>query len=714
MNSLSGLGLRIDSDEALSIASGRNQSVCLELPIDGQPLPVLVKSFGRQSLLKDWLDLRFRKSKAQRSFEAASLLSSRSVATPMPIAYIEGRQDNRLTESYYLSLFLPDTLSLQQAMLKLLHGGGTASEFMALLDGIARECRRMHDAGFMHNDLGNQNILLREQQQRSWIPAGLIDLNRGRILGSLSLQQRARDLARLNLPSNLLLMFLDMYWGAPASGEFIRLLQKHHRRFRWRERTRILRHPVRETRILQQNSSLPACSRFPAPRNLWIWDDTSDQALAALDRPQRVRQYPIGRSMRMLVDTLAVWPKVWTEYRQLKPQLFASRRPLNKGVALALDPDEKSFERTLELLGALGDLPVLVRFYHHQDRAGQELRIRLVNCLHSAGHAVTAAFVQDRRAILEPTAWHNFVLGILEQTADALEAIEFGHAINRVKWGVWSFSELRSLYAPLKEIADAYPDLEILGPATIDFEYPFLISALKLWPESVTLAAMSHHLYVDRRGAPENRQNGFGALEKFALARAVASAAGRGISRVVVSEVNWPLYGTGKFSPVTMPFDYRKATAEEVHDTGVDEQTYAAYMVRYLALALCSGMVDRVCWWQLVARGYGLVDRNECGELRKRPAYFAMQQLVRTLENATVLSAQWPRGKESRTGEYRILLRRPGGEQVMLCWRHGPAAAFPATFQDQSIVDCFGNELAKNPEKLEGLPVYVQYPGVNN
>jgi len=40
----------------------------------------------------------------------------------------------------------------------------------------------------------------------------------------------------------------------------------------------------------------------------------------------------------------------------------------------------------------------------------------------------------------------------------------------------------------------------------------------------VPLAALSHCLYVDRRGAPENPQDGFGAPEKFTLGRAVARA----------------------------------------------------------------------------------------------------------------------------------------------------------------------------------------------
>ncbi len=706
---LTDLQRRLMSDQSSLIASGRNRSMRLNLTVSGDQIYMLVKSFGQQSFLKDWLDLRFRKSKAQRSFEAAEMLTSNAVATPVPIAFVESRKGSRLVESYYLSQFLQDSVNLQQALLTLLHEGGTGSEFMDLLGVVAKECRRMHDAGFMHYDLGNQNILLREHKRRNWIMAGIIDLNRGRILDQLSLAQRARDLSRLNIPSNLMLMFLDLYWGAPAASEFMNAFSRHRQHFRLRESTRVLRHPIREYRLAQQAKTVPCEELSPAPRNIWIWDDTSDQALAALDRKERVRLYPPNRSFSILTDTLVVAPKVWAEYRRLKSQLFTERRSLQDRFALALDPDEDSLDQELELLQYLGDLPVLVRFYHHQDREQQAWRARLVQRLCAAGHGVTIAFVQDRCAIVNPSFWQSFVLGVLKETHNSIEAIEFGHAINRVKWGLWSFGELDDFYAPLEVIARTYPQLNIIGPATIDFEYPFLISVLKRWPESVSLGAMSHHLYVDRRGAPENMQGGFGALEKFAMARAVASHVGPGTDRVIVSEVNWPLFGTGRHSPVTMPFDYPLPKPPGVHDSGVDEETCADYMVRYLVLALCSGMVERVYWWRLVARGYGLVDRNDSGTLRKRPAYFALQHLVRVLGIAEVLAAEWPTDVRDNCGEYRILLERQDGERVMLCWRHGASGAFPEMVKGKFYQDCYGKELDNRPARLHGSPVYVRH-----
>ena len=61
----------------------------------------------------------------------------------------------------------------------------------------------------------------------------------------------------------------------------------------------------------------------------------------------------------------------------------------------------------------------------------------------------------------------------------------------------------------------------------------------------------------------------------------------------------------------------------------VDESTYAAYMVRYALIALCSGMTERVWWWRMAARGYGLMD--DVGGLTPRVAWRALVQYHKTI-----------------------------------------------------------------------------------
>jgi len=138
-------------------------------------------------------------------------------------------------------------------------------------------------------------------------------------------------------------------------------------------------------------------------------------------------------------------------------------------------------------------------------------------------------------------------------------------------------------------------------------------------------------MYVDRRGAPENEQAGFDTVRKLAMARAIARVHPSCAERVVVSEVNWPLAGTGVWSPVGSPY---QSPGPRLRDPSVDEETYAAYMVRYFLLSLCSGMADRVYWWTLAAHGFGLIDDRASSGWRPRPAYYAFQKLVETFDSA--------------------------------------------------------------------------------
>jgi hypothetical protein len=67
----------------------------------------------------------------------------------------------------------------------------------------------------------------------------------------------------------------------------------------------------------------------------------------------------------------------------------------------------------------------------------------------------------------------------------------------------------------------------------------------------------------------------------------------------------------------------------------VDEPTQADYLARYLLATLGTGLVERVYWWRLVARGYGLIAPERDGTLRRRPSFRALATLHRLLEGST-------------------------------------------------------------------------------
>src|SRR5690606_29806953 len=154
------------------------------------------KRFKRQSWLKDWHD-RHHKSKAERSFAAAYFLFEHQIPTPAPIAWLERWENNRLLESYYLCLY-EEAPSMRDLLSDIYYNQRDNEPLMDLLMQVAPNIRAMHDAGFMHRDLGNQNILVRASTRGHQACALINDLNRAKILlRPLSDKERGEDHARI-------------------------------------------------------------------------------------------------------------------------------------------------------------------------------------------------------------------------------------------------------------------------------------------------------------------------------------------------------------------------------------------------------------------------------------------------------------------------------------------------------------------------------------
>jgi hypothetical protein len=293
---------------------------------------------------------------------------------------------------------------------------------------------------------------------------------------------------------------------------------------------------------------------------------------------------------------------------------------------MTLDAEPATWARQLAFLDRLQGpqkIPLLLRLYHHQNPDAWHWTLDQALGLHRQGHSVALALVQDRRAIREPKGWRQMVTLAFDRAHTFADFFEIGHATNRSKWGVWDFREYARLLDPVRSSLIQYPEAKITGPACIDFEPHALAALLRLLPDDVPFHALSHHLYVDRRGAPENLQGSFDTVGKCALLRAFARAHAFASDRPILTEVNWPLAGTGPWSPVTSPYE---TLDPRTNDPSVDEDTYAAYMARYLLLTLASGHAQRVYWWRLAARGFGLVDDTDPAAWRPRPAFFALQR----------------------------------------------------------------------------------------
>lgn len=690
---------RIAESGVERISCGRNRIVRITLPTgpQGPALPVAVKCFGR-SCLAGGVPARLRTSKARRTWRAAVALRQCGVGTPAPVAFLERWSGLRLVESYFVSEYAAGLSSFKRELVRLFREQPDCDRFMQLMQTVAGAVRSMHDAGFQHNDLGNQNIGLRDEGCAPWSDVVFFDLNRGRVRKALTPRQRARDLSRIYLPSDLLRVFKEMYWGTVPPGAFVRWERVYRLLYAVHSATRPLRHPVR---ALLKDETEAASDRYPPEQDMWIWDERSAQAIAVLRSGDRWRFRSPRSGLMIARALLASGPLVGAAARRLRSACFRHPVALDDRVGVAMEPSRANLERQLELLRDLGRIPVLIRFYFHRGRDDVVFRMNVVRRLAGDGHAVAVALVQNREAVLFPGRFADFARSVLRGTADCADWFELGHAVNRVKWGVWNVPEYARLMEALSPVLAAYPSARFAGPAAIDFEYPFVLAALRRLPAGIRLWALSHHLYVDRRGAPEKRQGKFTALDKFVLARAMANVHSACAGRVMVSEVNWPILGTGVYSPVNSPY---LSPGARRNDPSVSEDEYADFMLRYLLIALCSGMVDRVYWWRLVARGFGLVDDSDAGAWRLRPAYTMLREFLRAARGGRfVEKPACGRGVEA------FVIERAGA-RTALAYTPGDALHARLPFAFDRCRDALGRPATVTPDgiRLSGRPVYLR------
>lgn len=691
---LSALREGVEKAQEGVLARGRHQVVVLDFAIDGEACPVAVKFFGKQQSWKDRYDLK-RGSKAARSFEAASFLEAHGVATPPPLAYLEQWRGERLMACFYLSSYLPELQSFKAELLRLYQANGPCADLVALLERVGAAMRRMHDAGFYHRDLGNQNMELSFDAEGKVAQVYFLDLNRGRIRSKLSMQKRAQDFSRLKLPSAFVDILIKIYWQPQQPPGFREAVAKHRRRFAWWQKSRNWRHPVKSFHKARRNQG-KLQARL---EDIWIWDDRSAQAAITLDKKDRKKCHSWLNHGKIVWANLKSILGVRRSYRRRLAQAFQHPVKMDSRIGMALEPADIEFEPQLELLTDLGRMPVLLRFGHHEGKAQWDKSLVYLERLHRQGHDIMVAVLQDRRAVLEPESWRNFLEYLFAKFADKVSTVEVGHVVNRVKWGVHSLPEYRDLMRPVLALQAKYPELHVVGPACIDFEFHYTVAALDHLPRGLHFAALSHHLYVDRRGAPENLQGLFGIIEKAALLKAIAMHSRRCESKVIVSEVNWPLVNTGEWSPVAASY---LAPGTKGSRTHVTEEQYGYYMIRYLAKVLCSGFVERVYWWRLVAHGFGLIDERAEGGWRKRPGFQMLRTFLHELGRATFVE------KLPTPGEVYALRFERATDQVVLLWCNARSFEGPWPFEPRQVLDSQGSEIKLT--KVGEAPVYLIAP----
>jgi len=228
---------------------------------------------------------------------------------------------------------------------------------------------------------------------------------------------------------------------------------------------------------------------------------------------------------------------------------------------------------------------------------------------------VAICLMQTRKEVLDLELWHENIQRLLSRCWPMVKEYEFGQGCNRSKWGFFDLGDILRFVSKIDSLRSEYEGIKLISPSILDFEPVYLLRILMSF-KSPRWDAVGCALYVDRRHAPNNRQLLFFDLKQkllhFASCIRISNKANPSFW---VTETNWPLKGQAPWAP----------TWE--HDC-VSEDEAAEFLRQYYRTAWDTSVVERVYWWQLTAKGFGLIDIQEDGTLRPRPAFHALKDII--------------------------------------------------------------------------------------
>ena len=414
-------------------------------------------------------------------------------------------------------------------------------------------------------------------------------------------------------------------------------------------------------------------------RSAFRWDHFSDQP-ATLDRStkRRLRRLGARDELRKWLVSLLRSPLLLRKSSHAR-RFEAYRNDHRIGLCINL---ERPFEdKKILSASEIADLiePLSIR------RLAVRLPLRDIDRLEEyvafirrfSAYEVLVVVLQDRAFIEESEKLEPALRRIFTALSGAVGHFQIGNAVNRLKWGFASQREYLEFFDTAWKLRNReFPDLKLLGGAVIDFELHEHLGSLNN-RFRFQYDGYASLLYVDRRGAPENRQFGFSLSDKIELLGRLVAGSGRvvspGSANLWITEVNWPLRDTGRHAPAA-------------GECQVGESEQLRYLVRYFLLALASGSVAACFWHQLVAPGYGLID-NRGGTLRKRPAFFGFATLCGLFNGALIEGF----ARQEELGHYRLAARKDGVE-ILALWRCGGTASIPLP-PDKRVIGIEGEEM---------------------
>lgn len=170
------------------LVAGKRNTIKL-FPLN-DTLTLNIKSFKKPFLLNQIIYGYFRKSKAKRSFEYASILLEKEIGTPKPIAFKENKSILGLLDSYYVCEHINCDLTYRE----LVETKYPDSE--NILRQFVHFTYKMHQNGIEFKDHTPGNTLIKNNHNGTY-NFYLVDLNRMNFHKSMPFETRMRNLSKI-------------------------------------------------------------------------------------------------------------------------------------------------------------------------------------------------------------------------------------------------------------------------------------------------------------------------------------------------------------------------------------------------------------------------------------------------------------------------------------------------------------------------------------
>lgn len=347
----------------------------------------------------------------------------------------------------------------------------------------------------------------------------------------------------------------------------------------------------------------------------FFWDDYSDQPQVIKNKAYKkaMRKKHFKDFIKLFFSSVFVLPFAILIMKFFKGRVKVSNKEFI-GLGVNLDKDDgKNIQQ--ELVEELGVKNLLIRI-PLWDIKNIDLYVDFAQSFNKKSPKnILLNIIQDRENIENKELLKINLELIFDKFKEISNEYQIATTINRAKWGFFSVSEYLEFYKvalTLKE--QKFPNIKLLGPSVIDFEYYYNIRAM-FNLEKIKYDKVSALLYVDRRGSPKNAQYLFFDLKnKIDLLYSLVKLSPKCENEIYITEVNWPILNTAPYTPTSQK-------------EAVSLKDYTKYMLEYFEIAKKSKKIKRVYWHQLIASGYGLVD-NRDGKIVKYSQFYAFKEMI--------------------------------------------------------------------------------------